>query len=100
VQALGALAKCGCQLILAGHLHEGYSGDVRPHHIEIKKSILVVQAGTAISQRRRSEANAYNLITINENCVRLEVRAWNGHGFACTGITEFSNSESGWEVQH
>jgi 3',5'-cyclic AMP phosphodiesterase CpdA len=99
VQALGALASYGCHLILAGHLHEGYAGDVRPHHVEIEQSILVVQAGTAISRRRRGEANAYNLLTIDQNLVRLEIRAWNGCEFAPAGVTEYANGEGGWDVQ-
>src|SRR5205823_6106338 len=54
-RALKMLEACGCTLILAGHLHQAYSGDVRPYHLEINRSILVAQAGTAISHRRRGE---------------------------------------------
>ena len=39
---------------LAGHLHMGYSGDVRTHHEAVKRSILSVQAGTATSHRARA----------------------------------------------
>jgi hypothetical protein len=55
---LQALDGCGCSLILTGHLHKAYSGDARPYHIEMKRSILVFQAGTAIRHRRRGEAGA------------------------------------------
>ena len=72
--ALKMLEACGGALILAGHLHLAYAGDVRPHHVEIEQSILVIQAGTAISHRRRNEPNAYNLLTIDKNQLRLEVR--------------------------
>ena len=53
--ALKMLEAAGCALILAGHLHHAYSGDVRPYHLEIARSILVAQAGTSISHRRRDE---------------------------------------------
>jgi len=94
--ALRMLEVCGCHLILAGHLHLAYTGDVRPHHVEIKRSILVAQAGTAISHRRRDEPNAYNLVTIDGDCLRIEVRAWSGREFKATGAEEFKQSEIGW----
>jgi len=94
--ALGALAGCGCHLILAGHLHLGYAGDVQDHHVEIERSILVVQAGTAISHRRRGEPNAYNALVIDDMRLRLEVRAWNGREFASASIAEYVLGPRGW----
>lgn len=94
--ALGMLQACGCHLILAGHLHLAYAGDVRPHHVEIKRSILVAQAGTAISRRRREEPNAYNVVIVDGDRLQIEVRAWNGSRFATTGTSEFRQSEQGW----
>lgn len=94
-QALEMLAACGCHLILAGHLHLAYAG-VRPHHVEAQRSILVIQAGTAISHRRRGEANAYNLLTIDGPRLRLEVRTWTGREFAASGATEYNYGDEGW----
>jgi 3',5'-cyclic AMP phosphodiesterase CpdA len=94
--ALRMLESSGCHLILAGHLHLAYTGDVRPHHVEIKRSILVAQAGTAISHRRRDEPNAYNLIAIDGDLLRIEVRAWSGREFKGTGAEEFKQTEIGW----
>jgi hypothetical protein len=96
---LQTLDACGCSLILAGHLHKAYSGDVRPFHVEIKRSILVFQAGTAISHRRRDEANAYNLITIDGDHLLLEVRAWDGSQFATLNRREYEQKEDGWTVR-
>jgi 3',5'-cyclic AMP phosphodiesterase CpdA len=95
---LQTLEQCGCSLILAGHLHRAYSGDVRPYHVEIKRSILVFQAGTAISHRRRDEANAYNLITIEGERLQLEVRGWDGSHFATVSRREYEQKEDGWSV--
>ena len=95
--ALKTLEACGCSLILAGHLHQAYSGDVRPHHVEIKRSILVAQAGTAISHRRRDEPNAYNQIVFDGDKLSLEVRAWDGQQFAQVTTNCYRRHEEGWQ---
>lgn len=94
--ALKMLEDCGCALILSGHLHQAYSGDVRPFHLEITRSILVAQAGTAISHRRRDEPNAYNLITLDGDSLQLEVRAWEGKEFYTARTSQFQRGEAGW----
>jgi 3',5'-cyclic AMP phosphodiesterase CpdA len=95
-EALRMLAACGCHLILAGHLHHAYAGDVRPHHVEIERSMLVVQAGTAVSHRRRGEANAYNLLEIEGSHLRLEVRAFSGVEFVPTAVDRYSFESGEW----
>lgn len=94
--ALKMLEEVGCGLILAGHLHHAYVGDATVYHVELKRSILVVQAGTAISRRRRDEANAYNVLTVNGPRLTIEVRAWNGQEFAAIGASEFHHGDTGW----
>ena len=83
LQALQVAEACGVDLLLAGHLHVGWSGDVRAHHLTIRRSILVVQAGTATSLRvrfpsgheyRNSEAApAFTLTFKNERAKRRTV---------------------------
>jgi 3',5'-cyclic AMP phosphodiesterase CpdA len=97
--ALKTLETCGCALILAGHLHQAYHGDVRSHHLEINRSILVAQAGTAISHRRRDEPNAYNHITLDGDILNLEVRGWDGKQFATARTGRFERTEHGWIAQ-
>ncbi len=94
--ALHVLEDCGCELILAGHLHRAYCGDVRPHYARIKRTILVAQAGTAISRRRRNEANAYNRITLDGESLTIEVHAWDGGKFAPAAATRFERQPHGW----
>jgi 3',5'-cyclic AMP phosphodiesterase CpdA len=96
-EALDDLEKLHIDLCLAGHLHMGYSGDVRTHHEAIKRSILSVQAGTATSTRRRHEPNAYNRITINQDEVSIQVRAWDGGSFIDAARTHFLRTNGVWQ---
>jgi 3',5'-cyclic AMP phosphodiesterase CpdA len=98
-RALDQMEECGIDLCLAGHLHMGYSGDVRTHHEAVKRSILSVQAGTATSTRRRGEPNAYNFITINPDQVTIQVRAWDGKGFVDALRTHFARLEGVWQQE-
>jgi 3',5'-cyclic AMP phosphodiesterase CpdA len=96
-RALAQMEQCHIDMLLAGHLHMGYSGDVRTHHEAVKRSILSVQAGTATSTRRRNEPNAYNRITINPDHVTIQVRAWDGQQFVDAARTHFSRLEGVWQ---
>lgn len=75
-RALEVMERNGVDLLLAGHLHHGYAGDVRTYYPSVHRSIVVVQAGTAISNRRRREPNAYNLLDITPNRIEITVRRW------------------------
>ena len=82
LHALQAAEAAGVDLLLAGHLHLGFSGDVRAHHLSIRRSMLVAQAGTAISLRTRGEPNTYNWITFEPPHLAIEVRGWAAGAFA------------------
>lgn len=98
-EALDQLEDCGIDMCLAGHLHMGYSGDVRTHHEAVKRSILSVQAGTATSTRVRKEPQAYNRITINPVEVTVQVRVWDGGKFVDGARTHFLKREGVWNRQ-
>jgi len=99
--ALQAMETCGIDLLLAGHLHVGYSGDVRTHHGAARRSILSVQAGTATSTRRRGMPNAYNWITIRPpDEVDIDVRSWDGSKFSTSATSRFVRSAGVWQQQH
>lgn len=96
-EALRAAQEAGVELLLAGHLHQGYTGDARAHHVTLERSILVAQAGTATSTRRRGEANTYNLLEIDPAIpqVVIEVRGWNGALFEATLRTAYAKDATG-----
>ncbi len=80
-RALPGLAACGVEMVLGGHLHRAFTGDLLHHHAHVERSILVVQAGTATSTRLRREPNGFNRITIDRHTVEVVPRLWDGSGF-------------------
>ena len=95
--ALAGLERCGVDLLLGGHAHLGYWGDVRQHYQTLRRSILFVQAGTATSNRRRGEPNAWNRIVIGPGRVEVEPRVWDGRQFEPQAPTVFHRTDAAWE---
>lgn len=97
-EALAVIDQSGVDLLLAGHLHHGYSGDVRRFYPATTRSIIVVQAGTAISRRIRTEPNAYNLLRLDKNIIKIEVRVWSGSQFEKTVEAVYQLHELEWRL--
>lgn len=95
-EAIAAAERCGVELVLAGHLHQGYLADLREHHAALERSILVAQAGTAVSRRRRGEPNAYNVVTVASPRVEFDVRAWDGARFSSTARVTYLRDGGAW----
>src|SRR5688572_15944519 len=96
-EAMDVLDTCGADLLLAGHLHRHYHADARTHHVRIRRTILVAQAGTAISTRRRAgEPNAYHLITLIPPQVEIQIRTWSGHRFEPFTTARYVKVENHW----
>lgn len=96
-QAMQVLDACNVDLLLAGHLHRGYAGDIRTHYPAARRAMIAVQAGTAISCRTRAaEPNAYNLIHVDRKLITIEVRTWNGRIFAPITHTVYDRADDGW----
>lgn len=96
-EALRTAEACGVDLVLAGHLHCGYTGDIRRHHLHIRRAILAAQAGTATSDRVRSEGNSYNLIRLAPARLGFSLRIWGGHRFHEARCVEYVKSGPEWE---
>ncbi len=95
-KALHIIDKCSIDLLLAGHLHQGYNGDVRPFYPSQNSSIISVQAGTAISNRIREEPNAFNVIEAEKTYIRISVREWRGDVFKTAQTTEYEKIDREW----
>ena len=97
MRAMPVLDACNVDLLLAGHLHQGYAGDIRTHYPAARRAMIAVQAGTAISHRmREGEPNAYNLFTVERKLITIEVRSWNGTGFSRLSHTIYDRADDGW----
>jgi 3',5'-cyclic AMP phosphodiesterase CpdA len=94
--ALDVIARCGIDLLLAGHVHHGYSGDVRTHYPRAGRSTIVVQAGTATSRRVRHEPNAYNHIVLDRETITICVRRWDGKRFSEWNRIHYRHDGAQW----
>ncbi len=95
-EALRLFEESGVDLMLSGHLHLAYSGDVRVFHPTTRRSMIAVHAGTATSNRRRGEPNEYNVIRIEPGGVRIEARSWDGTGFSRLIHTHYALMDDEW----
>ena len=75
--AMTGFSRSRVDLILSGHMHLSRVGSSALQYAIEGYSALLVQAGTAISSRRRDTANSFNLIRIDWPSIDVECRAWN-----------------------
>jgi 3',5'-cyclic AMP phosphodiesterase CpdA len=82
-RALKAVKAAGVHLVLAGHHHAHAVGMAGPT-LSIDPSVLVVQAGTATSWRRRRAPNSFNVIRLKPPG-EVQVEEWisEGAAFSC-----------------
>lgn len=96
--AMEALAGCGADLLLAGHLHVGHTGHTAERYRIAGHSALVVQAGTATSTRHRGEANSFNVVRVQHPYVQVERLAWQPAAlkFSPASSETFQHTPEGW----
>jgi 3',5'-cyclic AMP phosphodiesterase CpdA len=96
--AMEALAACGADVLLAGHLHVGHTGHTAKRYRVAGHSALVVQAGTAASTRLRGEVNSFNVLRIRHPHVNVLRLAWNPDAktFAPATSEHFRHTPDGW----
>lgn len=99
LRAMQVLDACQVDLLLAGHLHHGYSGDTRTQYPASHRAIISAQAGTAISGRVRSDPNGYNRITFEGDALAIEIRTWRDGAFTSLRTTRYRRNEEGWEPE-
>jgi 3',5'-cyclic AMP phosphodiesterase CpdA len=97
--SLRVFESVSVDLLLAGHLHRAYTGDVTKHYSTIRRSILVAQASTATSTRLRAEPNAYNWITIDGMRTHLQANTWDGVAFKGMEKESFVKVDNLWHPE-
>lgn len=96
--AMHVLDAGGVDLLLAGHLHHGYTGDTRTQYPAAHRAIISAQAGTAVSRRvRPTDPNGYNHIILDDDRITITVRGWQGGGFVPLRTTTYRRDKNGWE---
>lgn len=96
--AMEALASCGADIFLAGHLHVSHTGHTATRYKIEGHSALVVQAGTATSTRGRGESNSFNVLRVEHPQVIVERFEWQPENasFGLATSEEFLHTPSGW----
>jgi hypothetical protein len=64
--------------------------------VTIKRSILVFQAGTAVSTRLRGEPNSYNVIVADAARLECTIHAWDERRFRPLAPTRFVKTDGEW----
>lgn len=96
--AMEAIAKCGADVLLAGHLHISHTGHSSARYKIKGHSALVVSAGTATSTRGRGETNSFNVLRIKHPFINVERLSWQPEraGFAPSSTEHFKHTTEGW----
>lgn len=96
--AMAGIAKCGVDLMLAGHMHLSHSGHTAARYNIAGHSAIYLQAGTALSTRSRGESNSFNVIRIERERITIGRHTWDPatRTFEAGAAEEFHRSVAGW----
>ena len=96
--AMSAFARCGVDLLLAGHLHTSQAGDTSDRYELPGYAALAVQAGTATSTRGRGESNSFNVLRVANREVAIERQVWRPEAaaFALERTERFRRVDNRW----
>jgi 3',5'-cyclic AMP phosphodiesterase CpdA len=95
--ALEAVAEAGVHILLAGHFHRTFAEAARKM-VENAGPALVIQAGTATSNRLRAdEEQSFNFIHAHRNDeIDLQVVAWDGAEFVGRDHARYTYDGEAW----
>lgn len=96
--AMEAIAKCGADVLLAGHLHVSHTGHSSARYKIAGHSALVVSAGTATSTRGRGETNSFNVLRLKQPFINVERLSWQPEraAFMPSSTEHFRHTSDGW----
>jgi 3',5'-cyclic AMP phosphodiesterase CpdA len=96
--AMQMLARCGADVLLAGHVHMSHAGHTAKRYKIDGYAALVVQAGTATSTRGRGETNSFNALKVLPHEVQVERYSWDVgvRDFTLASVEAFEHTQNGW----
>ncbi|MFY9531970.1 MAG: metallophosphoesterase family protein [Candidatus Acidiferrales bacterium] len=96
--AMRAFAECRVDVILSGHLHLSHTSQTAQRYRIPGHSALIVQAGTAISNRYRGELNSFNVLQLQAANLVVERLTWDAKtsGYTLLKAEEFTRTSEGW----
>ena len=95
--AMEVFARCGVDLLLAGHLHTSHTHNTSERYEIDGYAALVVQAGTATSTRSRGETNSFNVLRVQHDEIQVERYSWiEGTGFTLAATDVFRRQGDIW----
>jgi 3',5'-cyclic AMP phosphodiesterase CpdA len=95
---LDAIASAGVDLLLAGHHHRPFSAEGTVDYLNVKRSLLIVQAGTAISTRLRGGSNSFNIVDVEGDRVDCMSQVWEEGGFRANATARFALVDGRWRT--
>ena len=99
-RVLAAMATCGADVVLSGHLHTTFVGCSALQDDGTGRTILLSQAGTATSTRLRGQEASFNVLRIRAKTIEFQPYVWETKqlGFVPGLTTVFHRETSGWAV--
>jgi 3',5'-cyclic AMP phosphodiesterase CpdA len=97
-KVLAAMAACQADAILSGHLHTMHSACTALKEGKIQWSVLLSQAGTAISTRLRGQAPSFNVLQVGQQRIEIEPYLWDEaqSKFLPYTVKIFTRGVAGW----
>jgi len=95
--ALDAIEEAGVDVLLAGHNHQASVNSARDL-VTRAGGALVVQAGTATSNRVRGQDQSFNLLDVDAERVALTVYTWSGDSYRPADGQSFEQRDGAWAI--
>ncbi len=94
----GPIIEASPDLLLSGHLHQTISSLTADVYKIPHRTMICVQAGTAISTRQRKETNAFNKIEVSKDVITIQKMLYDSNlgQFHKNSAQNFKLTSSGW----
>jgi 3',5'-cyclic AMP phosphodiesterase CpdA len=97
-EALPQLLECGADVFLAGHMHtSSVMPSAKRYQVVGGRIALLIQAGTAVSDRARGEAQSFNIIEADDGALTVNTMSLIDSRFQKTERKSYSQGHNGWE---